>query len=118
MKIFVVPHAGPPVTYVTNMTAGELRIAEWRPEEEGFMLRELFGFGTLGQGMPLEVYFDEATAYAFFTTANAGHVSAVDIFDPRAPVHPCAAARGGGGAPHGVLRGRDSRLRAERADEP
>lgn len=108
VEIFLVPHAEPPVAYVTNMVQGDLWLAEWRPEEERFELREAFDFAGIGQGMPLEVYFDEAKALAYVTTAMPGHVNAFDISDPRAPAHLGAVATAAGA--HHMAFSEDGRL--------
>lgn len=92
VEIFFVPHAEPPVAYVTNIPQGDLWIAEWDPESESFAFRQGFDFAALGQGMALEVYFDEEAEKAYVTTASPGHVNAFDISDPRNPRHLGAVA--------------------------
>jgi hypothetical protein len=102
VEVFFVPKSEPPVAYVTNLGSGTLWLAEWTPETESFAFREVFDFKTLGQGMPLEVYFDAGAERAFVTTASPGHVNAFDIRDPRAPKH-VAAAETAPGAHHMLL---------------
>jgi DNA-binding beta-propeller fold protein YncE len=96
VEIFFVPHVEPPVAYVTNIPQGDLWIAEWDPESESFSFRQGFDFTPLGQGVALEVYFDEEAARAYVTTASPGHVNAFDISDPRAPRHLGAVATASG----------------------
>jgi DNA-binding beta-propeller fold protein YncE len=91
VEIFFVPGTEPPLAYITNVTEGTLWMAEWQPEAEEFAFRQAFDFGTLEQGMPLEVYFDAASEHAYITTALPGHLNAFDISDPQSPVHLWAA---------------------------
>ncbi len=91
VEIFFVPGAEPPLAYVTTATEGTLWLGEWQPEAEEFAFAEAFDFGTLGQGVALEVYFNAAGDRAYVTTAAPGHLNAFDISDPRAPRHLWAA---------------------------
>ena len=91
VEIFFVPGAEPPLAYVTTATKGTFWTAAWQPETEAFTFSQAFNFGTLGQGVALEVCINEAGDRAYVTTAAPGHLNAFDIRDPRAPRHLWAA---------------------------
>ena len=91
VEIFFVPGVEPPLAYITNATEGTLWMAEWQPETEAFAFSQAFDFGTLEQGVALEVYFNPAGDRAYITTALPGHLNAFDISDPQAPQHLWAA---------------------------
>ncbi|WP_349369066.1 hypothetical protein [Salinarimonas sp.] len=95
VEAFFVPGVEPPLVYIANME-GSLWLAEWQPDAEAFAFREAFRFDELGQGMTLEVYFDEDGDRAYVTSANPGHLNAFDISDPRAPKHLWATQTAGG----------------------
>lgn len=87
VEVFFVPGTNPPVAYITNMNEGTLWTATWQPETETFAFAQVEDVTRLGQGMPLEVYFNEAGDRAFVTTAKPGHLNVYDISDPAAPRH-------------------------------
>jgi DNA-binding beta-propeller fold protein YncE len=101
VEAFFVPGVEPALVYVTNME-GSLWLAEWQPDTEEFTFREEFRFDELGQGVTLEVYFNEANDRAYVTSAIPGHLNAFDITDPRQPEH-LWAAEAAGGAHHLVF---------------
>ncbi|MCZ0814323.1 hypothetical protein N5A93_19060 [Roseovarius sp. EGI FJ00037] len=101
VEAFFVPGVEPPLVYITNME-GSLWLAEWQPETEEFTFREAFRLDELGQGVTLEVYFNEAGDRAYVTSAMPGHLNAFDITDPMAPEH-LWAAEAAGGAHHLVF---------------
>ena len=102
VEIFFVPGAEPPLAYITNATEGTLWMAEWQPDAEEFTFRQKFDFGSLEQGVALEVYFNSEGDRAYVTTASPGHLNAFDISDPREPRH-LWAAEAGPGAHHLVF---------------
>jgi DNA-binding beta-propeller fold protein YncE/uncharacterized protein YjiS (DUF1127 family) len=102
VEIFFVPGAEPSLAYITNATEGTLWMAEWQPEAEAFAFGQVFDFGTLEQGVALEVYFNAEDDRAYVTTASPGHLNAFDISDPREPRH-LWAAEAGPGAHHLVF---------------
>lgn len=102
VEAFFVPGTEPPVAYITNMNEGRLWIAEWLPKKKTFAFRGDFDFAAIGQGVPLEVYFDAAGDRAYVTTALPGHLNAFDISDPREPRH-LYAVEAAGGAHHLVF---------------
>jgi DNA-binding beta-propeller fold protein YncE len=102
VEAFFVPGAEPPVAYITNMNEGRLWIAEWQPKKKTFTFRGDFDFAAIGQGVPLEVYFNAAGDRAYVTTALPGHLNTFDIADPRAPRH-LHAVEAAGGAHHLVF---------------
>lgn len=108
VEIFFVPGAEPPVAYVTNAASADLWIAEWRPGEDRFDLRQAFDFAPLGQEIPLEVYFDADATRAYVTTTAPGHVNAFDITDPLHPKHIGAAETAPGA--HHLAFSEDGRL--------
>lgn len=91
VEIFFVPGTEPPLAYITNVTEGTLWMGEWQPDTMEFAFHQAFDFGTLEQGMPLEVYFGAAGDRAYITTAMPGHLNAFDITDPQSPRHLWAA---------------------------
>ncbi|MBE0532049.1 MAG: YncE family protein [Rhodospirillales bacterium] len=102
VEAFFVPGTEPPVAYITNMNEGRIWIAEWQPKKKTFSFRGNFDFAAIGQGVPLEVYFNAAGDRAYVTTALPGHLNAFDISDPRAPRH-LYAVEAAGGAHHLVF---------------
>jgi DNA-binding beta-propeller fold protein YncE len=102
VEAFFVPGVEPALVYVTNMVEARLWIGEWQPDDEIFLFRSDFDFAAIGQGMALEVYFNEANDRAYVTTALPGHLNAFDITDPRAPRH-LWASEAAAGAHHMVF---------------
>jgi hypothetical protein len=79
VEVTFVPGANPPVAYVTNMYAGTLSAAVWRPEKKDFTVQQVFDFGPLKAGVPLEIYFNKKGDRMYVTTAKPGQLHTFDI---------------------------------------
>lgn len=77
------PHANPPMAYVDTMFGGKLWTATWQANRHGFDFQPVFDFAEIKQGVPLEIYFNQAHDRLYVTTANPG---ALNIFDIGKPV--------------------------------
>lgn len=76
VEVVFVPHKKPPLAYIATLYEGKLWSAEWR--DKTFAFRPVFDFGEIGQGVPLEIYFDKTHARLYVTSAKPG---ALNIFD-------------------------------------
>jgi DNA-binding beta-propeller fold protein YncE len=72
------PHAKPALAYINSMFGGELWTASWNEASKEFSFESVFDFSTVQQGVPLEIYFNDAHDRLFVSTANPG---ALNIFD-------------------------------------
>jgi DNA-binding beta-propeller fold protein YncE len=72
------PHASPPMAYVNTMFEGKLWTATWQTNRHDFEFQPAYDFADVKQGVPLEIYFNQAHDKLFVTTANPG---ALNIFD-------------------------------------
>lgn len=79
VELLPVPGADPPIVYATNMYGGTLWAAVWNPERKDFEVREVFDFGPLEAGVPLEMYFNDAVDRLYVTTAKPGQLHVFDI---------------------------------------
>jgi len=84
VEILFVPGSNPPVAYVTNMYGGGLWTLTWNGKD--FDAAEAFNFADTGDGVPLEMYFNQAATRMYVTTAKPGrlHVFALGD-DPAKP---------------------------------
>jgi DNA-binding beta-propeller fold protein YncE len=73
-----VPHANPPMAYVAAMFEGKLWAATWQVNHHNFDFKTVYDFAETKQGVPLEIYFNQAHDRLYVTTANPG---ALNIFD-------------------------------------
>ena len=73
-----VPHAKPALAYINTMFGGELWTASWNEDSKDFSFKAVFNFADVKQGVPLEIYFNDAHDRLYVTTANSG---ALNIFD-------------------------------------
>ena len=73
-----VPHANPPMAYVATMFEGKLWTAIWQANHQSFDFQPVYDFAEVKQGVPLEIYFNQAHDRLYVTTANPG---ALNIFD-------------------------------------
>lgn len=73
-----VPHAKPALAYINTMFGGELWTASWNEDSKNFSFKSVFNFADVKQGVPLEIYFNDAHDRLYVTTANSG---ALNIFD-------------------------------------
>lgn len=72
------PHANPPMAYINTMFEGKLWTAIWQAKRQGFDFRPVYDFAEIKQGIPLEIYFNQARNRLYVSTANPG---ALNIFD-------------------------------------
>ena len=79
VEILFVPGANPPVAYVTNMFGGTLWTATWNAQKKDFDVAQVYDFGTIKAGVPLEMYFNTKSDRLYVTTAKPGHLHIFDI---------------------------------------
>ena len=79
VEILFVPGANPPVAYVTNMFGGTLWTATWNAQKKDFDVAQVYDFGTIKAGVPLEIYFNTKSDRLYVTTAKPGHLHIFDI---------------------------------------
>jgi DNA-binding beta-propeller fold protein YncE len=72
------PHTKPALAYINTMFGGELWTARWNEASKDFSFESVFDFSEVKQGVPLEIYFNDAHDRLFVSTANPG---ALNIFD-------------------------------------
>jgi DNA-binding beta-propeller fold protein YncE len=72
VEVTFVPGSNPPVAYVTNMYAGTLSAAVWDTAKKDFNVKQVFDFGPLKAGVPLEMYFNKKGDRMYVTTAKPG----------------------------------------------
>ncbi|KLK90002.1 hypothetical protein AA309_28060 [Microvirga vignae] len=112
VEILFVPGADPPVAYVTNMYGGTLWTATWDATKKGFNVAQVFDFGSVKAGVPLELYVvskDDRPDRLHVTTAKPGHLHVFDIsHNPGQPklLNSIAAAEGA----HHVAYTKDGRF--------
>ena len=79
VEVLFVPGANPPVAYVTNMFGGTLWTATWNAQKKDFDVAQVYDFGTIKAGVPLEIYFNSKSDRLYVTTAKPGHLHIFDI---------------------------------------
>jgi hypothetical protein len=79
VEVLFVPGANPPVAYITNMFGGTLWTATWKAEKKDFDVAQVYDFGTIKAGVPLEIYFNTKADRLYVTTAKPGHLHIFDI---------------------------------------
>ena len=79
VEVLVVPRADPPAAFVTTMFGGSLWLMRWNPAAKNFDAKEVFDFGTVKSGVPLEIYFNDKADRLYVTTAKPGHLHIFDI---------------------------------------
>lgn len=80
-----VPRKAPQTAFVTNMLGGTLWSAVWREADKSFDLAKAYDFSAIGQGVPLEMEFNEAGDRLYVTTAKPGALNIFDIAEPTKP---------------------------------
>ena len=86
VEILFVPGSSPPLAYVTNMYGGTLWAAAWNPAKKDFDVVQVFDFGSVKSGVPLELYVSPTRDRLYVTTAKPGDFHIFDISrDPKAP---------------------------------
>lgn len=102
VEIMFSPNANPPVVHITNMMEGTLWAGVWDAATKSFSFHQVDDFGPRGQGMPLEMMYNEKGDRLFVTTAKPGSVNLYDNSDPRQPKF-LKAIPAAAGAHHTVL---------------
>lgn len=102
VEIMFSPNANPPVVHLTNMMEGTLWAGVWDAATKSFSFHQVDDFGPRGQGMPLEMMYNEKGDRLFVTTAKPGSVNLYDNSDPRQPKF-LKAIPAAAGAHHTVL---------------
>ena len=79
VEVAFVPGSNPPVAYVANMYAATLSAAVWDPAKKDFTVQQVYDFGPMKAGVPLEIYFNKKSDRMYLTTAKPGHFHIFDI---------------------------------------
>ena len=79
VEIVLAPGDGPPVFLVTNMFGGSIWALSWNEASQDFDASMAFDFNALKVGVPLEIYFNDASDRMYVTTANPGNFHIFDI---------------------------------------
>src|SRR5215211_2017030 len=58
VEVLFVPNSDPPVAYITNMYGGTLWTATWNTDQKNFDVAQVYDFGAVKSGVPLEMYFN------------------------------------------------------------
>ncbi|MEI7796124.1 MAG: YncE family protein [Methylococcaceae bacterium] len=98
-----VPHANPPLAYVNTMFEGKLWTAAWDATRHEFDFQAAYDFADIKQGVPLEVYFNQAHDKLFITTAKPGALNIFDISESAAKPKFLKSIPTAGGAHHVVF---------------
>jgi DNA-binding beta-propeller fold protein YncE len=100
VEVMFIPGSQPAKAYATGMYEGTLWLGAWNAGK--FDWKQVVDFTAMGQGLPLEIYYNKDGTRAFVSTANPGHLNIYDISKPEAPklLH---AVKTGGGAHHMVF---------------
>jgi DNA-binding beta-propeller fold protein YncE len=100
VEVMFIPGSQPAKAYATGMYEGTLWLGAWNSGK--FDWKQVADFAAMGQGLPLEIYYNKDGTRAFVSTANPGHLNIYDISKPEAPklLH---AVKTGGGAHHMVF---------------
>jgi DNA-binding beta-propeller fold protein YncE len=109
VEILFIPGSNPPVAYVTNMFGGTLWTATWDAQKKDFTVAQVFDFGSVKAGVPLELYVNNKNDRLYVTTAKPGHLHVFDLSQgPGKPklLKSIAAAEGA----HHVAFTKDERL--------
>jgi DNA-binding beta-propeller fold protein YncE len=79
VEVLFVPGTETPTVYVTNMFGGTIWAGTWNEENKDFTFVEAFDFNSIGNGVPLEMYFNEKGDRFYVTTASPGRFHIFDI---------------------------------------
>jgi len=79
VEIVPVPGTKTPTVYVTNIFGGTLWMGVWDKAKKSFEFQQVFDFGSLGSGVPLEIYFNKAGDRLYLTSGNPGQFHIFDI---------------------------------------
>jgi len=100
VEVVFIPGSQPAKAFATGMYEGTLWLGTWNAGK--FDWKQVADFAAMGQGLPLEIYYNKEGTRAFVSTANPGHLNIYDITAPEKPklLH---AVKTGGGAHHMVF---------------
>lgn len=73
------PDSNPPLAYINTMFGGGLWTGTWNSANKNFDFQQAFDFGSVKQGVALEIYFNDRHDRMYITTANPGHFNIFDI---------------------------------------
>jgi DNA-binding beta-propeller fold protein YncE len=79
------PNSNPALAYINTMFGGALWTGIWNNEKKNFDFQQVFDFGSIKQGVPLEIYFNDRHDRLFITTANPGALNIFDISEAAKP---------------------------------
>lgn len=79
VEILFAPGTETPTAVVTNMFGHTLQALVWDRATEAFAPQQIFDFQSVGAGVPLEIYFNDAGDRMYVTTAVPGHLHIFDI---------------------------------------
>jgi DNA-binding beta-propeller fold protein YncE len=99
VEVLFVPDADTPIAYVTNMFGGTLWTMTWNEAAGDFDTAQVFDFGTMDAGVPLEMYFNDARDRLYVTTGKPGQLHVFDVTEIGSPQH-LSAIPAGEGAHH------------------
>lgn len=103
VEVVFLPKSNPPMAYVNTMFGGKTWTATWKPSEKTFDFKQVFDYGTVQQGVPLEIYLNQKHDRLYVTTANPGALNIFDIGQtPSKPVF-LKSIPAAGGAHHVVF---------------
>ncbi len=97
------PHANPPLAYVNTMFEGKLWTGSWKTDKKDFDFKAVYDFSEIGQGVPLEIYFNQEHDKLFITTANPGALNVFDISESTTKPKFLKSIPTAGGAHHVVF---------------
>jgi len=109
VEVLFVPGAKPPTAYVTNVFGGTIWVGTWDAIKKDFNFVEAFDFNSIGNGVPLEMYFNEKGDRLYVTTASPGRFHIFDISGSLLKPKLLKTLEVGGGAHH-VAFSPDERL--------
>ena len=109
VEVLFVPKADPLTVYITNMFGGTLWAGTWDAAKKNFIFAEVFDFNAIGNGVPLEMYFNEKGDRLYVTTASPGRFHIFDISDNLLKPNLLKTLKVGNGAHH-VAFSPDERL--------
>lgn len=99
VEILFAPGADRPIAYVTNMFGGTLWTLTWDEASAEFDTAQVFDFGSIGAGIALEMYFNEAGDRLYVTTGKPGQLHVFDVAEIGNPKY-LKAIPAGEGAHH------------------
>lgn len=100
VELLFAPKEGVPTAVVTNMFGHSLWTMVWDGDAKDFKVQEIFDFQTVGAGVPLEIYFNDAGDRMYITTASPGHLHIFDISNGVAQLKLLHSTPTAGGAHH------------------